>query len=344
MKKNKTLFLFIILLVATIFLNHRYGAVDKGFGSIHQNSEVLPFNTSLEGVSIFYDTLKKMGYDVRVEAGNFLEEPSNAVYIILDGREINTFQLEKAEDWIKDGGKLVYLTETYQEHHYPDVIDKIDNKAYLYALGEGRLFLGDIQLITNEALLTNKEGPYFLLKWLDDFDGPIHFNEYHRLAHGQIPSLYKDLPSYMKVMLFQILLFLTGYILYLGKRFGRAERIMEEILRDENEFLYGAASLYERNDCLDIVYKGYRRALERELAKGIKGIRNPEEWIDLWEKEKLPLKQQAARVFLYRKGNSSMEKKETLSIIKDMDLLIQMLAKRREENWKQLRRKNSFEE
>lgn len=318
--------------------------LDKDIGRNSQNNESLPINTSYKGVSIFYDTLKKIGYDVRIDGQNFLEKSNQGIYVVTTYKESTNFDLKEAEDWIKNGGKLVYLTEHYHQYHYPDLLEKYEERAFLYSLGKGKLLIGDIHLITNETLLKDKEGSLFILEVLDGLGEPIYFNEYHRLLVGEMPSLYKHIPFYIKVILFQLLIFIVSYILYLGKRFGKVERIMGEIERDENEYLYAAANLYEKAESIDIVYDAFYSKLQIELNKTIKTATNSNRWIDLWQKHNLPLKEKAARLFHDEKENSNKRKKESLNRIKDMDELIQMLEKRREAHWKLLKKKNLSEE
>ncbi|QEK12680.1 hypothetical protein FQB35_10255 [Crassaminicella thermophila] len=338
MKKRNIIGIF-ILIILLIFMNNYFHIIDRSVGKANRNNEILPLNTSYEGISIFYDTLKKIGYAVKVDAENFIEKGESGIYVITENKSLNRFDLKDAESWIKGGGNLIYLTDRYDKYVYPDLLEKYKDSAYLYSLGKGRLLIGDIRLITNETLLKDKEGAYFILKCLDSLEGEICFNEYYRFSHGQNPSLYKNLSFPVKIILLQFLLFTIGCIVYLGKRFGKAKRIVDEIERDENEYLYASANLYEKSGCVDIIYKAFYEELQREIKKIYKGLRNADEWICLWEKDNLPYKEEAIQIFRYGKEIKDENRKDTFRMIKKMDKLIQMLVRRREEGWKRFKQK-----
>lgn len=340
MKKNKWILIFILLIISFIVLNHFLHIMDKSMGKNNRNNESLPLNTSNEGVSIFYDTLKKLGYSVKVDGKYFLKENHEGIYIITENKSSTGFKLKDAEGFIKKGGKIIYLTDKYTQYDYPNLIEKYKEKAYLYSLGRGKLLIGDIKLITNETLQKEKEGAYFILKWMDGLKGNIFFNEYFRFIQGQSPSLYRNLPYYIKIILLQLLFFLIGCILYFGKRFGKTKRMIDETERDENEYLYASANLYEKSGCIDTVYREFYGAFKNELKKTFKGSFPSIEWIHLWKKLDLPSKDEAIRVFQYEHEMENKNRKEALNMIKDMDKLTQILVKRREGAWSRLKQKN----
>ncbi|AOT72890.1 hypothetical protein [Geosporobacter ferrireducens] len=336
MFRNKRIIIFAMLIIAFLLLNNRYHLIEKSFGKTNQNNESLPLNTSLEGVSIFYDTLKHLGYSVKVDAGNLLKKNDGDIYIITENRAAISFDLKEAEDWIKAGGKLIYLTPAYEQYTYADRVETHEDKASLYAVGEGKLLIGDIDLVTNNTLLKNREGAYFVFKCIESLGGDIYFNEHYRFLGGQSPSLYRNLPIHVKFILFQLILTLIGVIFYLGKGFGKPKRIIDEIERDENEYLHASANLYEKCESIDIVYDAFHREFENEFKKTFKRAVLPQDWVDLWTGHGLPHKEEAARVFDHQKEN----RKAGFSVIKDLDLLTQIMIKRREEFWVKLKQKN----
>lgn len=339
MKKSKFIVMLLMVILILVFVNERFQVIDKSIGKSNRNHEVLPMNTSYEGISIFYDTLKEMDYSVKVDAENFLEKEGEGIYIITENKTSTEFKLKDAESWIRQGGKFVYLTDRYQQYHYPDVLDQYKDKAYLYSLGKGRLLIGDIHLITNETLLKDKAGAYYILNVLENLGGNIYFNEYHRFLQGETPSFYKNLPLYIKILLFQLLLVLAGGIIYL-RRLGKAKRIMEEIERDENEYLHAAANLYEKGKCMDTIYEAFYHAFQNELKSTCKASICTDECLDLWEKYDLPAKERAMAIFHHGRERKNNDSKETFNIIKDMDQLTQMLRQRREAGWKRLKQRN----
>ncbi|QZY56415.1 hypothetical protein [Crassaminicella profunda] len=328
----------IVVLVIIIYLVNSFNIIDQTIGKANKNNESLVLNTSKEGVSIYYDTLKTLGYSVTMDASPFLNQSSEGIYIVTENNQPLSFKLEEAEDFIKKGGKLIYLTDRHKEYKYSTLLDQYEEKAYVYALGKGKVVIGDIKLITNETLLKDKEGAYFILKCIDRFKGDIFFNEYYRFIRGETPSLYRNLPFYVKVILFQLIFVLVGCIVYLGKRFGKAKRIITEIERKENEYLYAAANLYEKGGNMTTVYNAFFMEFQNELNKTFKRRVKKEEVIDLWEKYSIPYKEKALRVFHVQTPMNNQ--KHFINIIKDLDELTQMLAKRREEGWKRLKQRN----
>ncbi|MCT4604539.1 MAG: hypothetical protein N4A64_00325 [Marinisporobacter sp.] len=335
MKKHKVI--GIIFLLIGIYLVNRFNIVDQTIGKANKDNESLPLNTSKRGVSIYYDTLKALGYSVTVDAASFLDQESKGIFVITENKQPLSFKLEEAENFIKKGGKLIYLTDQYKKYKYPNLLKKYKEKAFVYALGKGRIMIGDINLITNKTLLKNKEGAYFVLKCIEDFKGDIYFNEYYRFKQGQTPSLYRNLPFYVKVILFQLIFFIAGGIVYLGKRFGKAKRIINEIERDENEYLYAAANLYEKGGSMNTVYNEFFMELQKEVNKTFKRRVKKEEIMDLWEKHSMPHKEKALRIF--HGPLVTNHQKDFMRSIKDMDELTQMLAKRREVAWKRLKQR-----
>ncbi|MCT4617959.1 MAG: hypothetical protein N4A62_01005 [Marinisporobacter sp.] len=335
MKKHKVI--GIIFLVIIIYLVNRFNIIDQTLGKANKDNESLPLNTSKRGVSIYYDTLKALGYSVTIDASSFLDRSSKGIFIITQNKQSLSFKLKETEEFIKKGGKIIYLTDKYKKYKYPKLLKKYKEKAFVYALGKGRVMIGDIDLITNKTLLKNKEGAYFVLKCIEDFKGDIFFNEYYRFKQGQTPSLYRNLPFYVKVILFQLIFFIAGGIVYLGKRFGKAKRIIAEIERDENEYLYAAANLYEKGGSMNIVYNEFFIQLQNEVNKTFKRKVKKEEVMDLWERHSMPYKEKASRVF--HDQLSTNNQKDFMRMIKDMDELTQMLAKRREVAWNRLKQR-----
>lgn len=334
---NKWRISFLVLLLAVLLINNRYGLLEKSFGKANQSNISLPYNTSLRGISVFYDTLKELNYSVEVEADNFLEKNHGNIIVITEYESSMGFNLQETEQWISRGGKLVYLTDEYNKYEYPNVLERLDDKIALYKIGRGKLLIGDINLITNETLLENRVGAYKILKYIDLLGGNIKFNEYHKFLSNQSPSLYRNLPIHIKFILFQLALTLIGLIFYFGKRFGKPKRLAEEVERDENEFLYAAANLYEKSKSLDIIYDSFNKNFKNELRKTFKQRVDSNKGMILWQKYNLPNKEKAITVFNHQKENPTVD----VEMIKSIDQLTQILVKRRENAWKKLRQGKS---
>ncbi|WP_129595693.1 hypothetical protein [Anaerophilus nitritogenes] len=330
--KNKKIGIALVLIIGFLVANHYFHIIDKNIGKHSQNNKSLPLNTSYEGISIFYDTLKSLEYPVQVDAQNFLEKGYEDIYIITEGKYDKNFDIKKVEDWIKNGGKLIYLTEEYKKYSYPNIVKKYKNQAYVYKIEKGKLLIGDISLINNKTLLKDKEGAYFILNVIKDLGGNIYFNEYYRFEQGEHPSLYKNLPIHIKIILFQMMLLIIGILWHLGKRFGKAKEILDEIERDENEYLYASANLYEKSGWIHEIYDLFYKEFENEYKKSFKQSTLPKNWINLWEKNDLSCKEEAMRVF--------QNKNKDISIIYDLDKITQILIKRRDAGWRKLKQKN----
>ncbi|WP_053956069.1 hypothetical protein [Inediibacterium massiliense] len=330
--KNKKKGIALVLIIVFLVANYYFHIIDRSIGENSQNNKALPLNTSYEGVSIFYDTLKSLEYSVAVQGENFLEHGYEDIYIITEGKYDKNFDIKKAQDWIKNGGKLIYLTEDYKKYSYSNILKQYKDKAYLYQIKKGKLLIGDINLITNKTLFKNKEGAYFILNCIKDLNGNIYFNEYYRFEQGEYPSLYKNLPIHIKIVLFQILLLIIGVIWYLGKRFGKAKEILDEIERGENEYLYAAANLYEKAGWTNEIYHVFYKEFENEYKKNFKQSSLPRDWIDVWKKNHLSCEEEAMRVF--------QNKNKDIGMIYDLDKMTQMLIKRREGAWKKLKQRN----
>ncbi|TCO74590.1 hypothetical protein [Marinisporobacter balticus] len=337
MKKRKIIGI-VVLLIITLYTINRFDLMGQTIGKANKSNVSLPLNTAKEGVSIYYDTLKTLGYPTSIDASSFSDWNPDNIYIITEDKNHIPFELSEAEAFIKKGGKLIYLTDRYDQYTYPNPLDQYQKKAYVYTLGQGKLLIGDIRLITNETLLKDTTGAYFILKYIEAFKGNIVFNEYYRFVEGQTPSLYRNLPFYVKILFFQLIFTLFGCMFYLGKRFGKAKRIIDEIERDENEYLYASANLYEKGRCIDTVYHEFYTAFQRELHRTFKRIIHQNEVLHLWEKHHIPYKEKAVSVFNVQREINNQN--YFMNNIKDLDELTQMLAKRRVAGWKRLKQRN----
>lgn len=321
-----------------LVLNDYYNVTDKIIGYSSRSSKVLAQNTSLKGISLFYDALKEMDYSVEIDSQDFLEHPSDDIYIIAERQASSSFPFEKAIQWIKNGGKLVYFSDNPLFYQEGQLIKQYQGKAFLYSLEKGSLLLGDIDLISNETLAIEKEGAIFIVGILEELQGTPYFNEYYRLLRGNGPSLYGDLPLHIKILLFQLFLLLMCSMVYFGKRFGKAEGIMEEIERDENEYLHAAANLYEKADATDIIQDAYYKEFKNH-AKYFT-IQN----MDLNEFNNIgdiyDFSQWDHGIEMLDKNEKNLSKKEIFHRIKEMDECIETLVQRREEIWKRLKHRN----
>lgn len=304
-------------------------------------------NKGKEGVSVIFEALKDMGYTTNLI---FTEVPIIEKYTLQIVIETEDYELDIYEDnikkWLEDGGNLIYLRPEWESLNssYGEVIDKYklseEEKAKAYSVGKGLLILGAPDIISNKTLTENTDGAYWAIGQFDNRNiKNISFNEYYHFSQYHKPSLWKDTPKEIKLIIFQIILFIVVVIYYYGKRFGNIVPFYEEVERVENEYIYSAASLYKkgelRAEAVENFYKNFLENLENTLGLYIKD----NNWIQIWEHENLPDLKEAKRLYELIDTNEGgkMTSKEMLQIISIIEHLNKNLNKRRETNWKELK-------
>ncbi|MGF7060052.1 hypothetical protein [Brassicibacter mesophilus] len=349
MKRQNKKEIYLILILIPIFLWLSLNFTTDSH-KIQKPYSIL--NKGKIGTSVFYETLKKLDYPVKLVVSD-IKQQKNSVQIVALSSSTSKLDIndDQIKEWIENGGKLIYLTDRLWE----DILDygnKIDTYSInantlgiVYSYGSGTIILGSTELIENKALTKDTEGAYWLLCQIDKLRYEhIAFNEYYQYSGNEKPSLWRDTPNGIKAILFQLLIFGFIIIYYKGKRFGKPKPLYEEVERTENEFVYAVAALYKKGQCREIVLQSFYEELlikaKGYFGKDVDIVR--ENLVELWENEKLPELSKVKKVYDFigyemNKGKK-INSKKMLEMILIIEHLNRILERRRESRWKTLKK------
>ena len=258
------------------------------------------FSTANEGSALLYDTLKIMGFPVSRDT-IFIDKdrPVDNVQVVIspDYSYTGESYYEDIADWIIRGGTLLYfdsstgyIARLIRANTEITLIERTDS-GILYGLGLGKLFIGDVDYITNEGLING--GDVYaqqIANMLINMDyGKIYFNEaYH--GYGTEKSLFESLPIGVRLLAWQLVFLTIAVIIYFGKRFGRVVPYYEEIEREENEYVFTLTNLYMSiglgSAAVDVYDKKFKKAcgnyFRNSEALEFKNI------LALWQAENIP--------------------------------------------------------
>lgn len=288
-------------------------------------------NNAKGGYSIFYQGLKDLKYPVERTLKPVDSIEPQSVQIIAD---YGKFDINSPEimQWIKKGGKLIYLTSKSLEETEYKLLSSEENGIDQYSYFKGKVITINPSYFTNKALVKDSDKAYKLVKVLDDLTyKKIYFNEYFIYLPNVGGSLWDNIPFGIKIIVYQLALAIMAFYYYKGKRFGKPIPLYEETERIENEYLYNTASIYSRADCWDIITENYYTGLLKEMKA------NHESWLEKWKKEELPSLKEAEKVYKFMdrmNKDKNCNGKECLQIINIIEELKNALAKRRDSYWK----------
>ncbi|MGV8983008.1 hypothetical protein [Clostridium sp.] len=327
-KNNKDLCLFILIIPLFLFLSF--------YISTRMEKNLPPYsvvNKSKMGYSVFYQSLNKLDYPVERTLKLLNHYETNSVQIISPGGKFN-INNQEVKQWVERGGVLVYLTpETSESIEYGAAVQAKGN-IKLYTYGKGRIINTDADYMTNKTLLKDTTNAYELLKEIGDSSYErLYFNESYLFSSANTKSIWDTIPIGIKYIIYQMLIVLVAFFYYKGKRFGKAMPFHEEVERSENEYLYSAASLYRQAKCWDLMVDNYYKY----FLKGFVG--KEEEWVEYWEKEKIPSLNQARSVFEFMSEKKNKPKvKEYIHVVTMIEHLNKILEKRSDLHWKTLKK------
>ncbi len=344
MKKgiNKEIIIFIVIIVILIFGGYFVGV--RREDSLPNYSAI---NKSKKGISIFYEALGDLGYEVERSVEPFNQEGYDGIVVMAAN---NNYILEEGDEvlaWVESGGDLLYLRE--EDNSFLETrVPAMDNEYFsLYFVGEGQILASEPEHIINIALTEDIGSAYEVFKGIEDLEyKAIIFNEYYLYGGNEEKNLWEAIPLGLKVILFQLVMTLGAWYYHKGKAFGRPVPYYEEEERQENEYIYNTASIYRRVEAYDLMAQSYYSGLLKLLRV------SSESFLTVWEKEGLPSFQEAKKVQKFMeetffKGKSLEEegqqflkakkkrgKKEYIEIITLMEDLRTVLNKRRDSKWK----------
>lgn len=330
MKKRVSRDLIIFIILIPIFLWVTFQLSSSMGNSLPSYSIV---NKSKVGLSVFYETLRELNYPVGRSLRTLTLENVETVQIatIGGGFDIND---PKVKEWIGRGGTLIYLTkEKYPNIDYV-VAPEINLSLAQYDYLKGILIVSNVDNLTNKTLTKDTEYAYQLFERLHAYENrDIYFNEAHLYSSSSSRSLWDAIPTEFKYILYQILLVLMAYLYYKGKGFGKPIPLYEEVERTENEYLYSAASLYRVAGAWDLMLDNYYSNFLNVINC------RDEDWLEYWEKEKLPALDKAKWVYDFINNKKvKVKPKEYIQVVSTLEKLNKIFEKRREAYWKTLKK------
>jgi hypothetical protein len=290
-------------------------------------------NKSRNGYSILYEGLRK------------LDSPVERTLEVVEKHETDTIQLvpgsgyfdinrDEIKSWIEKGGTLVYLTPGNRHNISYGIEGEEEGNVTLYHYGKGLIMAADGSFFTNRSLAEHTGNAYSVLKLIyRQGDKRLFFNETHLFAAPEKSTPWDFVPVEARYILYQLVIIIAAFFYYKGKRFGKPIPFYEEAERNENEYLYSAASLYRAANCFDIMLEGFYKSLLKDI-----GSFN-ESWLDYWERQSLPSFDKAKKVYEFMNNRKEkLSTKEYIEMVTAIDQLRSILKKRREGHWKTLKR------
>ncbi len=249
--KNRVKEIIIAVVAITLFVTASF-RFSSDVGSTEPLYSVL--NTRETGVSVLYETLKKMGFPVEIDYQKITKlTPLSDIQVVVtpDSAYCSDKELEEMLNWVFDGGLLIFAYGK-SSGYFDAMLEKRRVKPYetaafsYYQLGFGEIYTLDANLITNKTLAADTSGGLVFVDILGEYYYySLNFNEfYHGL--GQAGSFTADLPAGVKILVVQVVMVAFLIVFYYGRRFGKPVPYYEETDRDENEFVLTVANVYER--------------------------------------------------------------------------------------------------
>lgn len=326
-KRNKDLILFVILI--PLFLCGAF------YASSRMNDQMPSYsveNKSKTGYSVFFEALKKLDLPVDRTLNPLKSYGNGNIQIVAQGGkfDVNSSEVKK---WINDGGILVYLTTENRLHNEYDMTPEVKGNLKIYNYHKGSLITMSASYITNKTLTKDTKEAYALLKQINSNNyKKIYFNEAHLFAPADKKSLWDSIPMEIKYIIYQFIIVLCAFLYYKGKRFGKIMPLYDEEERSENEYLHSAASLYRQAKCWDIMAENYYKNFLRQINY------SNDEWLDYWERERLPHFGKAKKVYEFMNNTKlKLKVKEYIQIVNIIEQLSNTLNRRRDLYWKDLK-------
>ena len=232
MRKKWAVILPIIIISVSVFITY---AFDTGDGTPYTSS-----STGKEGVSLLFDTLKYMDYNVRISRRPIMPQVNiNDVYIVVQPRRsVMTPDAEREMlEWVKNGGRLILLESG---HRFID--------AQSESIENGQIITGNVLPILNGSLMKDAYPGHMLQIAIERWNTErtvetIYFAEYY-LGNQSADTLFGKLPLVVRLVFIQMAILAVIVVWHLGKRFGNPIHYYEEVEREENEYIRALARLY----------------------------------------------------------------------------------------------------
>lgn len=325
-KKKRRDSLFFIVCIVLVLAGSFF--ITKPFKGLTQDYSL--DNNNKSGLSAFYKTLRLLNYPIEKSEMQIrpIEYPS--IQIIPPG---GSFSIDdpRIMSWVSRGGVLVCLTLDEPSKQLYNSYPLLKNQMAVYPYRKGHVIEMKVSLLTNEALLSDTSAAYGLLREIDPYNSrhwKIIYNEaYLHISHAA-PSLWDAIPLSLKFLLYQLLLVIAAYFYANGKRFGKPQKLVEEVEREENEHLYATAALYSQAGCWDLMMESY-------YIEFLGNFRSEQTWLSEWEALALPDLPKARRLHILLEKPTNKDYVLAIRLIEELN---KSLQKRRDRNWKHLKK------
>ena len=333
-KKTITLILLLILVLGVLLLI---------FG---RNSAVkyATENYGGDGLSVFYETLEKLNYPVSREKLSLSDEARENL-VIIAGSDKFDIKNDKVKQWVAEGGKLLYLSEnpimTFIDYGDEQPVYGFEGMGVKY--GQGEIIVVNVNDVRNDTLVDTTDKAYAIIKQIGGLEyKKISFDEIYLYDNPDEISLWKSMPLGIKLLLVEIVIAVVVYIFYRGKRFGKIVPFYEEVERSENEYLFSVSQIYREANCWDVAFDSYYRALVDSVKSEANGfvLIDSDNWLEYWRHMDIEEYDRAKLVYDFNKSkDNNRSKKQYVKMVSSIERLNEIVEKRRECKWKQLRAK-----
>jgi len=199
------------------------------------------------GTSLFFDTLRHMGYNVTASLRP-MTAATNTDHVHIIIQPVHFYEEDAAAilDWVYNGGRLVFLHNNSINHITIQLTGRqTDNPTpTLHRHGQGYVITGRASNFSNNNLMLDHTAGTNLHRIISgwDFTGIIFIEYYHHTRANE--NFWTQLPLIVRVIFIQLVLVAIMAVWHLGKRFGNPVQYYQETERDENEHVYALAKLY----------------------------------------------------------------------------------------------------
>lgn len=260
-------FIGIILVIGTIFLNSN---------QLHKTPYSFK-NTGFFGCALFYDTLDALGYDVAYEISPINRMDSEGLVVINAASNtaiIKNDDYDSIFGYAEKGGKVLIVSLNTNDLQTPDT-DLFQSEGSVGPFTKWTTETGGVLLYTeiynfgNITISTERSASYETLKGLHPYinEHGIVFNEYYLFVYDGKRSLWREIPSGVKFVLYQLLIVIIIYIGYKGKRFGPPLTLYEEAEPDEHQYAKAVGELYYQAGHWEVLVDVYYHQLLNKIYK-----------------------------------------------------------------------------
>ena len=238
MKKSNILVIILCIIVSSIMYFTRDSSDTRPYTA---------FSTGELGTALFYDSLNLMGYPVRIGRRALTTNTNiNDIYIIIEPTKpiVNTEMAKEMLEWVQMGGRLIFMQNAHSMSNFESLLFGGQSKGNItiYNIGLGEVVTIRTRYIQNRGLFDDPSGAVHILSILDEWDGNIFFAEYYH-GYGIEETFFTQLPLVVRLSVIHLFIIAIAIILCVGKRFGKAVPVYQEIERTENEQVKALATL-----------------------------------------------------------------------------------------------------